>query len=88
MKHNRKGNCWDAATCYGRCRECRDELCDVCHVHCEPRGECRSCPPCEPCSLADVGECLEQAVEDTKDLRREILSAEDLPQGLMQMVLK
>ena len=42
--HNHKGNCWDKAY---EC--CGDDLCDVCHEHDEPRGECSECPDCPAC---------------------------------------
>lgn len=43
------GNCIDNAVIYS-CRECRKgNLCDVCHKHDMPRGECKTCPPCPVC---------------------------------------
>lgn len=47
MKHDRKGNCWEGAY---ECPICGDDvLCDVCHQHDEPRGECPECPECPAC---------------------------------------
>lgn len=45
--HNKKGNCWENAY---KCKECgKGDLCDVCHDHDSPRGECKECPQCEKC---------------------------------------
>lgn len=47
--HAAGGNCWRYAY---NCRTdgCRPgDLCDVCHKHSSPRGECDSCPRCAPC---------------------------------------
>ena len=45
--HNQRGNCWLRARF---CRRCgTDNLCDVCHRHSLPRGECDECPRCLPC---------------------------------------
>jgi len=50
--HNKQGNCIDDATAYS-CPDCgKTELCDVCHLHSEPRGECSECPPCKGCEAA------------------------------------
>jgi len=47
MKHNKKGNCWDNSY---KCKECgTGELCDVCHLHDSPKGECDECVKCELC---------------------------------------
>jgi hypothetical protein len=52
VKHS--GNCWNEAAVYG-CRKCgKDELCDVCHLHDMPRGECDQCPA--PTPQPDPGE--------------------------------
>lgn len=49
IEHTNTGNCWNKA---GRCREYGvNNLCDVCHQHEEPRGECAMCPPCEACEM-------------------------------------
>ena len=46
-KHTRTGNCTAVAF---SCPECGDAmLCDVCHKHDAPRGECKKCPPCLAC---------------------------------------
>jgi hypothetical protein len=45
-KHVAGGNCW--AKAHG-CKHCGDALCDVCHTHEEPRGECGVCQPCPAC---------------------------------------
>ncbi len=38
------GNSWDKKYVYN-CKECGiGNLCDVCHEHDEPRGECSECP--------------------------------------------
>jgi len=47
-RHNRKGNCWTQSVVFG-CKECGDAMCDVCHKHDEPRGDCLSCPGCPVC---------------------------------------
>jgi hypothetical protein len=47
-EHNLKGRCWCKAAVYLCCRCGLGNLCDVCHVHDEPRGEC-DCPPCLAC---------------------------------------
>lgn len=45
--HACTGNCWSLAE---KCRKCGvGNLCDVCHEHCEPRGECEECERCEVC---------------------------------------
>lgn len=49
--HNKKGNCW-SRDAYLKCRKmgCRPgEMCDVCHLHDEPRGECSECDTCAGC---------------------------------------
>lgn len=39
------GNSWDEKVVYA-CKECGiGNLCDVCHRHEMPRGECDECPP-------------------------------------------
>jgi hypothetical protein len=46
-KHNLVGNCKKRIF---ECRACGvGNLCDVCHLHDEPRGECSQCNPCLPC---------------------------------------
>lgn len=45
--HSLNGNCWEH-----RCRQAPTEdgaLCDQCHVHAQPRGECSACAPCCAC---------------------------------------
>ena len=59
MNHTNTGNCWDNAySCpgykEGLCIE--GELCDVCHDHDAPRGDCSQCPKCEKCALPSKGE--------------------------------
>lgn len=52
--HNRKGNCTeDLYSCILGCA--RLGVCDICHEHDEPRGECTQCPECRGClgELAD-----------------------------------
>ena len=50
--HLSNGNSWDPGVVY-QCRECGvGNLCDVCHRHEQPRGECDQCPPV-PEKLAD-----------------------------------
>lgn len=48
-RHNRLGNCWSSQhVC--KCSECgAGEMCDVCHEHDEPRGECPVCDECPRC---------------------------------------
>lgn len=49
MKHKHSGNCWDTYLVYS-CKECgHDNLCDVCHEHELPRGECDECERCQEC---------------------------------------
>jgi hypothetical protein len=47
--HTKSGNCFAGAyscTTDG-CR--KGTLCDVCHEHSMPRGECDECPTCRAC---------------------------------------
>jgi hypothetical protein len=45
--HTNDGNCF--AKAYD-CPECgADNLCDVCHEHEYPRGDCEECAPCPLC---------------------------------------
>lgn len=57
IKHRpMSGNCWELAY---KCRKdgCTpDTLCDVCHKHSEPRGDCSECPRCEACDFNDAQE--------------------------------
>lgn len=42
------GNSWNPDIIYN-CRECGvDNLCDVCHEHDMPRGDCDKCPEGDP----------------------------------------
>ena len=51
-RHTHDGNCWVES--YG-CRACGiGILCDVCHDHDEPRGECSECEPCVACKNAEA----------------------------------
>lgn len=44
-RHTAGGNCLRF-----KCDKCGPEnVCDVCHVHEQPRGECDECPPCVAC---------------------------------------
>lgn len=48
-KHSKQGNCWANGVVY-TCPECGlANLCDVCHEHDEPRGECSECEDCAAC---------------------------------------
>lgn len=50
-KHLLNGNCWENAY---KCKKCGiGELCDVCHKHDWPRGNCQICERCEQC-LKDI----------------------------------
>lgn len=41
------GNCWHASR---SCKQCGvGNLCDVCHKHDQPRGECEDCIECKAC---------------------------------------
>jgi hypothetical protein len=52
-KHLRNGNCFDRIF---SCLKCgRLAVCDVCHLHDEPRGECEICPRCEKCVIEIAG---------------------------------
>lgn len=53
--HNREGNCWDEAF---ECSECGGHLCDVCHEHDQPRGDCDMCPPCGMCEQAHAQDVI------------------------------
>ena len=46
-KHDGLGNCDKHADCL-RCGF--DNVCNVCHVHEQPRGECDGCPRCPACA--------------------------------------
>lgn len=49
MDHITGGNCWRKGRVYN-CPHCGvGNLCDVCHQHDEPRGECEQCPSCPAC---------------------------------------
>ena len=50
--HDGKGNCWERAYCCPKC-SAESDLCDVCHEHDQPRGECLDCPRCPACDLED-----------------------------------
>lgn len=51
--HDNKGNCWNRDSVYD-CSECGfGNLCDACHDHDEPRGECSECPPCSTCEVEE-----------------------------------
>jgi len=46
--HSLSGNCWASPVpCIDGCQ--RGAVCDVCHKHDEPRGECSECGPCKVC---------------------------------------
>jgi hypothetical protein len=50
-KHTNTGNCYAKAY---RCKECgKGNLCDVCHEHECPRGECDDCQKCAACDEAN-----------------------------------
>jgi hypothetical protein len=55
MKRKGRGNDWCETLVYS-CPKCGPgNLCDVCHEHDEPRGECTACPmvcKCEACAPA------------------------------------
>lgn len=52
--HNHKGNCWDRDHIYD-CSECGiGNLCDACHSHDEPRGECSVCASCAACEVDEM----------------------------------
>lgn len=49
QQHDRRGNCFQHSAVY-ECDECgHGVMCDVCHRHDEPRGECEDCPSCPKC---------------------------------------
>lgn len=53
--HTCTGNCWHDSVSR-ECKRCgADNLCDVCHTHCMPRGECDECPECIACYLLHSG---------------------------------
>lgn len=50
-EHDHAGNCWhDADKCQHE--DCGGNVCDVCHEHEQPRGECNACPTCTACEVA------------------------------------
>lgn len=52
--HNDGGNCWSNEATY-ECDVCGPgSLCDVCHDHDEPRGECSACKRCPRCENTDT----------------------------------
>jgi hypothetical protein len=52
--HTASGNCWKRPDPY-ECRYCgKGNLCDVCHLHDEPRGECSECKRCKACDEEDT----------------------------------
>jgi hypothetical protein len=49
--HNLLGNCSKRIF---ECRVCgTGNLCDVCHLHDEPRGDCSQCNPCLACQKSE-----------------------------------
>ena len=47
--HTNTGNCHSDGNTFN-CTDCGlGNVCDVCHDHDEPRGECSECEPCEKC---------------------------------------
>lgn len=60
-KHSHTGNCWHRAD---RCAKCGEGvLCDVCHKHDEPRGDCETCNRCSRCDEAAKSEAALLAAE-------------------------
>ena len=57
-KHLRNGNCFDFIFSCARCG--RGSVCDVCHLHDEPRGECKTCKRCLECIVEIVGDEVEE----------------------------
>jgi hypothetical protein len=54
--HNPTGNCWKQPDPY-ECHDCgKGNICDVCHLHDEPRGECSECKRCKVCDEEDTRE--------------------------------
>lgn len=47
--HKGNGNCWHEPWNCGDCGW--DEVCDVCHAHDEPRGDCEKCSKCHACEI-------------------------------------
>ena len=65
--HSRTGNCWLPAVIYD-CRKCKpDSLCDVCHLHFEPRGDCSRCLRCTLCD-DDLPHATRTHVEGEEDV--------------------
>lgn len=53
--HALSGNCWHKRAAY-ECGTCGvGEMCDVCHRHDEPRGDCSGCARCAPCDAEADG---------------------------------
>lgn len=58
--HNHEGNCWDEPY---SCQDCGPgNMCDVCHDHHEPRGECDECPACPACTDAELEDIDQRAL--------------------------
>jgi hypothetical protein len=52
--HAKNGNCWVNAR---KCKLCGvDNLCDVCHKHDMPRGDCDECVECPACNQEDAND--------------------------------
>lgn len=49
-EHLLNGNCWEHTCPIPPDQD--GQLCDVCHKHAEPRGQCRACMACEACEAA------------------------------------
>lgn len=49
--HAENGNCWKVAR---HCPSCgKGNICDVCHHHEQPRGQCDECADCSCCANSD-----------------------------------
>jgi len=55
-RHTFGGNCRQVDMVY-LCKACGiGNLCDVCHKHDEPRGDCDKCQPCPTCEASEIDE--------------------------------
>jgi hypothetical protein len=68
--HDRNGNCWAKAKNCSVCGE--GSLCDVCHEHDEPRGDCSECLTCYACrqDQAEADRIVEQLLEKKRRKRK------------------
>lgn len=65
--HRHNGNCFEKSY---NCHKCgKGELCDVCHKHEQPRGDCYECDPCFFCRSVEKDESRANLLKKLKDLK-------------------